>query len=223
MARKKTERIYTPVESMSHFARKIALFNDKIAFRWLNKQHEILSMTYRELSERIRRQAAGFSAAGLAGKRIAVIGETSVEWVTTYVAAIAAGGVAIPLDRELDAKEIEGFLTFAEADAIVFSAGMNAKLAPLAEGHPTVSKVIPVLPDAAWEENPRVLPFEKLMEMGVSMPPHQASQITRDDYDEYDCIIGMDSNNTEIETEASLRDRLPCDLVPERSRRALQL
>ncbi len=35
----------------------------------------------------------------------------------------------------------------------------------------------------------------KLMEMGVSMPPHQASQITRDDYDEYDCIIGMDSNN----------------------------
>ncbi len=168
MARKKTERIYTPVESMSHFARKIALFNDKIAFRWLNKQHEILSMTYRELSERIRRQAAGFSAAGLAGKRIAVIGETSVEWVTTYVAAIAAGGVAIPLDRELDAKEIEGFLTFAEADAIVFSAGMNAKLAPLAEGHPTVSKVIPVLPDAAWEENPRVLPFEKLMEMGAA-------------------------------------------------------
>ena len=34
---------------------------------------------------------------------------------------------------------------------------------------------------------------------------------------------GMDSNNTEIETEASLRDRLPCDLVPERSRHALQL
>lgn len=166
VSRKKTERIYTPVENLAHFARKIALFEDKIAFRWLNKQHEILSMTYRELSERIHRQAAGFSAAGLAGKRIAVIGETSVEWVTTYTSAIAAGGVAIPLDRELDAEQISGFLAFAEADAIVYSEGMNEKLAFLADGHPTVGVVIPISPAEGTEDNPRVLPFEKLMEMG---------------------------------------------------------
>ncbi len=167
MARKKTERIYTPVESLSHFARKIALFDDKIAFRWLNKQHEILSMTYRELSETIHRQAAGFRAAGLAGKRIAVIGETSVEWVTTYVSAIAAGGIAIPLDRELDETQLEGFLQFAEADAIVWTPGMNEKLAPLTIAHPTVSVVIPVQPAEGLEDNPRVLPFAKLMEMGA--------------------------------------------------------
>ena len=168
MARKKTERIYTPVESLSHFARKIAAFEDKIAFRWLNKQHEILSMTYRELSSRIHRQAAGFYAAGLAGKRIAVIGETTVEWVTTYVSAIAAGGVAIPLDRELDAEQIGGFLAFAKADAIVYSAGMNEKLAFLADAHPTVTTVIPLAPAEDAPDNPRVLPFARLMELGAA-------------------------------------------------------
>lgn len=166
MARKKTERIYTPVESLSHFARKLALFEDKTAFRWLNKQHEILSMTYRELSERIRAEAAGLAAAGLAGKRIAVIGETSPEWVMTYVSAIAAGGVAIPMDRELEAAEISGFLEVAEADAIVYSAGMNQKLAFLSDGHPTVSTVIPISPAEDTPENPRVLPFSRLMELG---------------------------------------------------------
>ena len=35
----------------------------------------------------------------------------------------------------------------------------------------------------------------KLQQMGISIGPHQASQITRDDYAEYDYIIGMDSAN----------------------------
>ncbi len=166
MVRKKTERIFTPVESLSHFAQKIAQFEDKTAFRWLNKQHEILSMTYRELSARIHRLAAGLTAVGLAGKRIAVIGETSPEWVMTYVAAIAAGGVAIPMDRELEGKEIEGFLAVAEADAIVYSAGMNKKLAPLAEGHPTVTAVIPITPDETTPQSPRVRPFSEIMKLG---------------------------------------------------------
>ena len=165
MTRKKTERIYTPVESLSHFARKIAAFGDKTAFRWLNKQHEILSMTYAELSDRIHTEAAGLAAAGLAGKRIAVIGETSPEWVMTYVSAIAAGGVAIPMDRELEAAEIGGFLEVAEADAIVFTAGMNKKLAFLCEAHPTVQTVVPVAPD---EETP--LTDRRVFDIASRMP-----------------------------------------------------
>ena len=121
MGRKKTERVYTPVESISHFAKKIGAFGDKTAFRYFDKERNLHTMTYRSLSTRFLRQAAGYTKAGLAGKRIAVIGETSPEWVTSYVAAIAAGGVAIPMDRELDVSEIINFLTFAEIDAIVYS------------------------------------------------------------------------------------------------------
>ncbi len=167
MGRKKTERNFTPVESLSHFARKLAAFGDKTAFRYFDSDRNLLSITYKNLSVRFFRQAAGFSAAGLAGKRIAIIGETSVEWVSSYVAAIAAGGVAIPLDRELDVEEIFNFLEFAEADAIVYSAAFNEKFAPLAESHPTVTRLIPINPvKGSYENNPRILPYAQLMEMG---------------------------------------------------------
>ena len=93
MGRKKTERIYTPVESMSHFAKKIGSFGDKTALRYFDKERNLHTMTYRSLSARILRVAAGYTAAGLAGKRIAIIGETSPDWIASYIAAIAAGGM----------------------------------------------------------------------------------------------------------------------------------
>lgn len=167
MGRKKTERIYTPVESMRHFATKIADFGERTAFRYFDKERNLCTLSYRDLSAKMLRQAAGFAAMGLAGKRIAVIGETSVEWVCTYVSAIAAGGVAIPLDRELDVSELEKFLEFAEADAIVYSRSFNEKFSGMALSHPTVQKLIPIAPEeGTYEDNPRILPYRTLTEAG---------------------------------------------------------
>ncbi|MBR2722680.1 MAG: AMP-binding protein [Clostridia bacterium] len=168
MSRKQqTERIFTPIESMSHFATKIGKFGDKTAYRYFDKDRNLLSLTYRNLAAKILQQAAGYQAAGLAGKRIAVIGETSVEWVCSYVAAIASGGVVIPMDRELDVEQIKGFFTFAEVDAVVYSRSFNDKFATLAKDHPTVSLQIPMAPvKGTWENEPTILPYAKLMEMG---------------------------------------------------------
>ncbi len=166
MKYKKTERIYTPVESMAHFATKIGKFGDRTAYRYFDRQHNLHSLTYKNLAAKLLQQAAGYKAAGLAGKRIAVIGETSVEWVSSYVAAIAAGGVAIPMDRELNVSEIEGFLEFAEADAIVYSHTFNDKFENLAKSHPTVKTLIPMDPPRGTERTERILPYSVLMEMG---------------------------------------------------------
>ena len=106
MGRKKTERVYTPLESMSHFAKKIASFGNSVAYRYFDKDRNLLSITYQELSLRMQTAAAGFASIGLAGKRIAIIGETSVDWICAYVASVASGGVAIPLDKELDVNEL---------------------------------------------------------------------------------------------------------------------
>ena len=165
--RKKTERNYTPVESMQHFVTKLASFGDRTAYRYFDRQHNLHSITYRNLSAKFSKTAAGYTKAGLAGKRIAIIGETSVEWVSAYIGTIAAGGIAIPMDRELDLEQIKGFLEFAEADAIVYSYSFNEKFADLAATHPTVTMQIPMDPErGTWEQNESILPFAKLLEMG---------------------------------------------------------
>ena len=166
--RKKTERKYTKIENIQHFAEKLSAFGDRTAYRYFDRQHNLLSITYRNLSARFKQQAAGYAAAGLAGKRIAIIGETSVEWVTSYVAAIAAGGIAVPMDRELDVEQIEGFFTFAEVDAVVYSHSFNEKFASLADHHPTVKIQIPMDPErGTYENNPHIISYANLMDMGA--------------------------------------------------------
>ena len=151
---------------MAGFAENLANFGDRTAYRYFDKERNIVCVSYAELSARIRRLAAGYDKLGLAGRRIAIIGETSVEWVCAYVATVAGGGVAIPMDRELDVAEIENFLAFAEADAIVYSASFNEKFQNLAKGHPSVSKLIPIAPAEDAEENDRIIPLSKVMELG---------------------------------------------------------
>ena len=168
MKRIKTERNFTKAESIRQFAIKLRGFGDRVAFRYFDKKRNMIHVTYAELAERIRRQAAGITAAGLAGRRIAIIGETSVEWVTSYISIIASGGVAIPLDRELDVEQLEGFLEFAEADAIFYSAAFNDKFAGLAKEHPTVTRLLPFAPVEGAEENDRILPYETLLTMGAA-------------------------------------------------------
>ena len=68
-----------------------------------------------------------FLALGLRGCRIAVIGKNSYEWILSYLAA-ATVGVAVPLDKELGAEDIENFLLAAECRLVCADAESAAKI-----------------------------------------------------------------------------------------------
>lgn len=122
---KKTERIYEPISSLKNFYEKLESFGDNILYRYFVGRNNVADMTYAEFSMLVKKEIAGLKALGLDGKRIAVVGETCPQWVATYVAAVASGGVAIPLDKELQLKELCGFLDVSEADAIVITPAFN--------------------------------------------------------------------------------------------------
>ncbi len=79
------------------------------------------SLTYGGLEERVRALSEAFLGMGLGGQSIAVIGETSPEWIITYLATIITGGVIIPLDKELSAEAIGGFSKKVNCKAVVYS------------------------------------------------------------------------------------------------------
>ena len=160
MGNKKTERIFTPVNNVKEFLDVVSSHGDKTLYRWL-ENNQYVSNTYTEFHAKIIAIAKGFQKLGLSGKRIAVIGETSVEWVASYVATLAVGGVVIPMDKELDVTAIEGFLETAEAEAIVYAKSFNQKLAPLAESHPTIKKLIPM--DTSVECTDKIVNLEALI------------------------------------------------------------
>ena len=164
---KKTERRFTPVLSMKHFTEKITEHNEKDVFMWADAPGTDCKMTYTEFSSMVKKQAAAFGSLGWKDKRIAILGETSPYWVATYVAAIASGNVAIPMDKELEISEIEGFLSFAEADAVVFSGAFNTKLENAVKNHDTVSLFIALnIGGCSFADSEKVMSYDALLERG---------------------------------------------------------
>lgn len=104
---------------------------------------------------------------GLAGKKIAIIGDTHPWWMAAFYATIIAGGVAVPLDRELDPDQMAEFAKIAECSAIVYTPALNAKVEGAADDLSFMEYFIPVSPSEF--DNGKVLPFAKALEKGASL------------------------------------------------------
>lgn len=159
---KKTERIFTPVTGVKHLISLTEPRGDKTLFRY-REGAGYGSMSYGTFYRRTLAVAAGLTAMGLADKRVAVIGETSPEWVSTYLGTIAAGGVIIPMDKELNINEIEGFLSGVDAEAVVMGKGFAEKFAHAMESHPSLRYFFST---EEVEENDKLLRFESLVKKG---------------------------------------------------------
>lgn len=95
-------------------------FGDKplFAFERAGVEYE---MSYPEFRDYVLAMTRGFIHMGLAGKRVAIIGETCPEWLATYIAAISSGGVAVPIDVALSQEQFVEFVKVAEVEAIAYS------------------------------------------------------------------------------------------------------
>ncbi len=88
-----------------------------------------LRLTYQDLLRQVASLAASLKELGIEkGDRVAVLSENRPEWMVAYLAVVAAGGVIVPLDAQLMAKEVELLLASAEAKAVFVSAACQGKL-----------------------------------------------------------------------------------------------
>lgn len=98
-------------------------FKDRVAFKIKNKKDGCVcyeDITYDRLRRDIEALSKYFIGHDLCGKRIAVIGKNSYEWMLVYLAVLCSGGVIVPLDKGLFECELNDQLDRAEADAIFY-------------------------------------------------------------------------------------------------------
>ena len=94
---------------------------------------EYRPVSYIQLKDDINALGTRLTDMGLRGRKVALIGENSYEWVVTYLAVVNGTGVIVPLDKELTAVEIGNLLSRAEADAVVCSAKLRGKVSEALE------------------------------------------------------------------------------------------
>ncbi len=167
----KTERKCEKVTDVVDYCAVLAKHGDRIALSYFDKQRNLCDMTYTELTDTAKKVAAGLDAVGLAGKKVAVIGETSYMWITSYIGILASDSIVIPMDKELDTSVIEEFLAWVDADAIIYSEKFNAAFEATKGSHKSLKYYIPMAP--AEDTNKKVkgvttLSYAELLEKGAA-------------------------------------------------------
>jgi long-chain acyl-CoA synthetase len=95
-------------------------FADIQAVKWLVKK-EIHERSYRELVENAEKIRRGLAAEGFAGKHIALIGASSVEWIESYLGIITGKTVAVPLDVNLPAEDLIDLVNRSDSEGLFLS------------------------------------------------------------------------------------------------------
>ena len=89
-------------------------YGDRIALR-SKKNGAYQSLTYSELGERVTELATAFLEWDLKKRDgVAILSENRTEWAVTYLAAVTAGLVAVPIDKDLTDREICHILNFSK-------------------------------------------------------------------------------------------------------------
>ncbi len=123
---KLTERIFSEVHGIREFLDVIETHADRTAYMWVEHKED-KTINYTDFCTWIRDTAAGLDAMGLSGKTVGIIGDTSPYWIAAYLAVLASGGIAVPLDKELAPTELNGFLDTVDCSALFFSSSLKEK------------------------------------------------------------------------------------------------
>lgn len=86
-----------------------------------NVNKETVSVSYNDFFEYTTKVALALEKLGARGKRVMLIGETSVMWLASFVATVTIDGVAVPLDPYLLEDEMIKFVARAKASYIICS------------------------------------------------------------------------------------------------------
>ncbi|MBQ7412149.1 MAG: acyl--CoA ligase [Clostridia bacterium] len=106
----------------AHFERGKTLYGDKTLYRFNQKTTATtVEVSYKEMLDLITDLALAFQKKEMAGKRVILIGETTVQWIASYISTVTADGVIVPLDPHLLEEEIIKFVKLTKASFVVCS------------------------------------------------------------------------------------------------------
>src|ERR1700738_5436957 len=84
-----------------------------------------LRLTFSELTDRIRRAAGAFAAAGIEkGDRVAIWAPNSAEWIIAAFGLLTAGGVLVPVNTRFQPDEAGDIIVRSGVKAVLVQKGV---------------------------------------------------------------------------------------------------
>ncbi len=89
--------------------------------------------TYRQFLADVESLGTGLLGLGLAGNRVAVIGENRYEWAVSHTAVVNGVGVSVPLDKALPENEVATLLVRGDAEAVLYAPNFHEMMVRVAQ------------------------------------------------------------------------------------------
>ncbi len=138
-------------------------FGDKELYSYL-ENGEMKTLCYADFKDNVVAFGEALYKTGLAGKRIAIIGETHPVYTAAYISVVSAGGTIVPLDKELSREQIVLFLKRARADVVMYTAIFNDFFTD-DEAFGFLTR-IPICPPAGFEVKEGYYTYDGLVSLG---------------------------------------------------------
>ncbi|MCI8388292.1 MAG: AMP-binding protein [Clostridiales bacterium] len=144
-------------------------YGDKDLYVYKEDKQEV-HFSYNRLKDETERFGTALNVLGIDDCRVAVIGPTSAKLTVTYLGTVNAGGVIVPLDREITHDQLPNFINRAECSAVVYAPDFNGVLTGMADKMPCVRYFIPMkgedTVDDSLPSSPVVMPWEDVLALG---------------------------------------------------------
>ncbi len=140
-------------------------FGDKDIYIYLeNKQEK--HVTYEQNYENVLNFGTALCELGIAGKNIAVIGDTHPYYMASFISVISSNGTIVPLDKDLHDDALIDFMNIAEVCAVIYTEKFNNRFINYREKLPNVKHFIPIYPDTEDMSGNDVVSYSSLLELG---------------------------------------------------------
>ena len=133
------EEFTTVYQIMDHARRR---YPTKTAYRQMETRTEESSITFGQFAENVEALRAALWQRGCKDSHIAILGETSQEWISVYIAVVSGVGVCVPIDKELPPETMLKQLDFAEITTVFCSKTCLKKLQKVLPDCETVKTVV---------------------------------------------------------------------------------
>lgn len=96
--------------------------NNVFMLEKFNPKEEFKQITYTEFADDVIALGTALTQKyHLKDERVVIIGENTYNWYVSYMAMLCGVGIAVPVDKELPANEIENVIRRARASAVIYS------------------------------------------------------------------------------------------------------
>ena len=125
--KKEKKQQYKPTEYKTVkeiFERSTGIYaNKEFVLEKFNPKGEFEQITYAQYKEDVVGLGTGLTKKFNLNnnERIVIIGENTYHWYVSYMAALCGAGIAVPVDKELPANELENVIKRAKATVVIYS------------------------------------------------------------------------------------------------------